>query len=364
MRVALLGDIALFGKNTIAAGSYQKRMLKLREVLSGCDYVVCNLETPLTYSNRTIGGKSAYIKGSPEDVRILTWLGVTHACLANNHMYDYRRVGLDDTISCLESVGIAWYGADRKGVSIEGNTLSIMLRGYCCYSTNPKGIGYNAPCVDVLDPRIMEKDINDDEELGRLTVMSCHWGQEHVHVPSIDHMKLIRHICQHRRVIVHGHHPHVLQGIESESESLVIYSLGNCCFDDVYTSKSRHPLIKLSRANEETCVVIVEVTNKGKIEHEIIPFSFTNDYVIDNSIKSKIEEWSSVLALDYKTLDKMRSQSMKQYIDSRKKLRDFEWYFKRMNLESARMIRSARMHRNLYEKTIKSWIAAKELSTQ
>ena len=41
------------------------------------------------------------------------------------------------------------------------------------------------------------------------------------------------------------HHPHVAQGIEMHKSSLIAYSLGNFCFDDVYTSVSKAPLVKL-----------------------------------------------------------------------------------------------------------------------
>ncbi len=89
MRIAFLGDIALFGKNTKNAGNWQDRFAEIKTILDTCNYVVGNLETPLTDYTKTIGGKSAYIKGKPDDAYILKYLGFTHVSLANSHMFDY-----------------------------------------------------------------------------------------------------------------------------------------------------------------------------------------------------------------------------------------------------------------------------------
>ena len=362
MRIALLGDIALFGCNTAADGTYRSRMAAVKEVLDCCDYVVGNLETPLTDATKSIGGKSAYIKGLPENAEILQWLGVTHVSLANNHMFDYRAQGLDDTINTLDAYGIHWYGANGKSEYIENVDGRVSLRGYCCYSTNGKGMSDKAPCVDVLDPLVVETDLNDDRKEGRFPILSMHWGQEHVHYPNYDHVMLARRLAHSRQLVIHGHHPHVLQGLEEPEGSLIAYSLGNFCFADVYTSKSDKPLVKLSEENRETCILVLSVEGTTLNDFQAIPFSFHDDvYCYDQKVWHKLRMYSALLEKDEQSFRSERSAELNNYLISRKKLRNLNWYIKRMNLESARMLIAERQNKKAYNRMIMGYLADQAL---
>ncbi len=358
MRIAFLGDIALFGKNSFENfDDFKRRTSSIKTELNKCDRVVANLETPLTKASSVVGGKSAYIKGKPSDVELLRYLGITHVSLANNHTFDYKAVGLVDTLKTLDKAGIRWYGVNNKGAIIRSKDCMIHLHGYCCYSTNARGMERNKPFVNVLDPKKVEQDISSDIKEGYLPVFSCHWGQEHVHYPNYDHVELSRKLCSDREIIIHGHHPHVIQGIEKIGDSIIAYSLGNFCFDDVYTSKSSKPLIKLSKDNQESFIWIVDIKDNHIKGQTVIPFSFENDtYDIIIDINKKIDEWSDFLNVDKDTFIEKRSKDLNEYLSKRKQSRDFEWYIKRMNPESARMILNARHNLKRYNSLIKEYI--------
>ncbi|XCP85322.1 CapA family protein [Roseburia hominis] len=358
MKIAFLGDTALFGKNTTSNSKYHKRFETIRELLQQCDYVVANLESPLTSQTRTVGGKSAYLKGNTSDVELLKFLNITHVTLANNHMYDYRAQGMMDTIQVLEKNNIEWYGVDSKSTVIEGDNSSIILMGYCCYSTNGKGLGVKKSYVNVLDPIIIEKELIEAEKKNMLPILSLHWGQEHVHYPNYDHIELARKLCKARKILIHGHHPHVIQGIEEVGESVIAYSLGNFCFDDVYTKKSTSPLVKLSKDNQESFVMIVDISNNTINNYKIIPFSFEGEvYEIENSIMDKIVEWSNFLNVPSDEYVRKRSRDLTTYINKRKKLRNLEWYLKRLNLESIKMIVGSKKNLEKYNQLIKKYIS-------
>lgn len=353
MKIALIGDIALFGGNN-ANGNYQAKFRTVRDYLSKYDLVVGNLETPLTEASRIIGGKSAYIKGLPSDVELLRYLGITHVSLANNHMFDYCEKGLGDTIAALESSGIRWYGIKDQTQTIEDLSSKVRLHGYCCFSTNGKGM---ESYIDVLDPFKIEADIEKDRRDGVLSLLSIHWGQEHVHYPNYDHVLVARELTTKTPIIIHGHHPHVLQGIETIGESLIAYSLGNFCFDDVYTSKSKEPLIKLSGDNQEAMVLGVEIIDNRIIDIEIQGFSFNKDgYQEMPSIEDKIIKWSEFLNIDETEYRAIRQEELNAYIEARKKKRDIQWYLKRMNMESVRMLLSGRSNQREYEKLVNKYI--------
>lgn len=101
MKIALLGDIALYGKyskdNENVFEYFGDISLKLKEY----DYVVANLETPFTTNNKVKGFKSAFIKSNPENIELLKFLNINAVNLANNHIFDYGEMGFETTKSLL-----------------------------------------------------------------------------------------------------------------------------------------------------------------------------------------------------------------------------------------------------------------------
>lgn len=361
MRIAFLGDIAFIGKNSAQNSECWKRFGPIKRYLKQYDYVVANLESPLTSYSKNIGGKSAYLKGHQNDAELLDYLHVTHVTLANNHMFDYRAQGLEDTIQALEKQGIQWYGINNKAVTITHGNNSLLLMGYCCYSTNGKGLGGEKPYINALDPIQVEQDVSRAIKMGMLPILSIHWGQEHVHYPNYDHVKLARKLCKNQRILIHGHHPHVIQGIEKIEESLVAYSLGNFCFDDVYTPKSKAPLVRLSNDNKESFILVVELRDNSICDYQLIPFSFAGEaYQVDNSILDRIQEWSSFLNVPKDDYIKKRSDDLSAYISKRKELRSLEWYLKRLNCESVKMIVASKKNFQRYNQLIKRYVSDEE----
>lgn len=338
MRIALIGDVALFGKNCVKnKDDFIKRTEYVRQILQSFDYVVANLETPLTGETSVIGGKSAYIKGCSEDVELLKHLGITHVSLANNHVYDYGKKGLCDTIAHLENAGIEWFGIDDKPAYICEEAICISLRGYCCYTTNGCGLEQKKYTVNSFNPVWMEKKLDEDLSKGMIPILSCHWGEEHVHYPNRMHVVTARGLAENRKIVIHGHHPHVIQGVEQWQDSIIAYSLGNFCFDDVYTSKSKAPLIKLSVDNMQSFVLGLTIHSDGQIEREIIPFSFEKGvFEACPDVLERISEWTN--ALRNNDYIQLRKDALSTYISNRKKKRDIQWYIKRLNLESVRII--------------------------
>ena len=358
MKIAFLGDVALFGRFSVENEQYPMIFEPIKHYLDKCDYVVANLECPLTEENKIIGGKSAYLKSSVRGVEILRHIGITHVSLANNHTFDYCSKGLQDTIRVLDENEIVWYGVNQKKAFITDNDNQIVLMGYCCYSTNGKGLDEKEYTVNELDPTFIETELSKLENKDCFPVLSLHWGQEHVHYPNYDHVEVARKLCKNRKVFIHGHHPHVIQGIEKINDSLISYSLGNFCFDDVYTKKSKQPLVRLSKDNKESFILIVDFEDNKISNYEIIPFSFEGDtYKIDEKIKEKIDEWSQFLYTPKEIFVKKRSEDLFFYLNQRKQMRDFKWYFKRMNLESVKMIIGSKNNAKKYNLLIKQYIS-------
>ena len=64
----------------------------------------------------------------------------------------------------------------------------------------------------------------------QLVVVIFHWGNETETVPDSNQTTLGRMAIDLGADLVCGHHPHVLQGIETYKGKNIVYSLGNFCF--------------------------------------------------------------------------------------------------------------------------------------
>ena len=82
--------------------------------LRNADFVVANLETPVTdLVESPFSGRKRYIHRADvvETPRALTRGHVAAVSLANNHSFDYGPAGLEQTLEVLAAEGIACFGA-------------------------------------------------------------------------------------------------------------------------------------------------------------------------------------------------------------------------------------------------------------
>ncbi|PHS68272.1 MAG: hypothetical protein COB12_00005, partial [Flavobacterium sp.] len=263
MKIALLGDIAFFGKfslkNNNSLFDYFKEVSLL---LKSYDLVIGNLETPFVTNQKEYGYKSAYIKSDPINVDLLKYLNINLVNLANNHIYDFGGESYELTKKILEENSISYFGIEDKQIEINYESNKLAIQGYCCYSTNPMGINnQRQKGINELDYSNVQKSLLENTKKGFFNIIGFHCGQEHVNYPNFDHILLGRKLAELAPYIFYGHHPHVAQGIEKIKNSLLAYSLGNFCFDDVYTKKSEDPLIKQSKNNKESFILELTLEN-------------------------------------------------------------------------------------------------------
>lgn len=360
MKIALLGDIAFFGRFCITKNkNIFEQLESLKDYLSSFDFVVGNLETPFSDKEKPIWGKSATIKAHPDNIEVLKWLGITHVTLANNHMGDYGSKAFKRTKQLLERKEINWYGAENKKSYIEHPDGKIALQGYCSFNTNPSSINSKEKYgLNYLDISNVLDDIREHLSLGYLNIISIHSGQEHVHLPSMDDISFARLLAKEFDYIYHGHHPHVIQGYERSENSEIFYSLGNCLFDDVYRHKdSSSPLVKLSEANKTGAIAEIEVLNGKVNSSNITPTYIASDRVLVNDQVENFEMTSInkyLTTAGSKTYSDTRKKMIKTYIESRHEMRDFKWYLSRLNTNSIGIIVKAIHNKRLYDSSFRS----------
>ncbi|MGL1959352.1 MAG: CapA family protein [Colwellia sp.] len=332
MKVALIGDIGFFGKYSMSENANVKEYFALAaKHLSQFDYVIGNLELPLLNEGQSIGMKSAYLKSACENVSLLKYLNINVVTLANNHIFDFGYQGVDSTVKLLEKHDIHHFGFNGKDLILAD--VKLALHGYCCYSTNPYGLNKG---VNTLNLPQVEKKLKKYHKDGYLNLISVHAGLEHVNYPAYHDIQMAHQLRETCPYIYFGHHPHVLQGIELLERSLFAYSLGNFCFDDVYTEKSEQPLIKQTDNNKTSVIIELEITDGKLVSHSVTSLYMAEKQLEIGTIDidETIKKYTALLSIDKKSYNKQRSKLLSKYINNRKSMRDFRWYIKRLNYQS------------------------------
>lgn len=362
MKLILLGDMAFFGKCSLTSNPYAHEYFsEVAERLYQVDYVVGNLETPFSQKKKTHGAKSAYICSDVENVELLKMLHVKAVTLANNHMFDYGKEGYETTKRVLSENNIEFFGTEGESLNVDFDDNHLTFEGFCCYSANPLqtvsygGYGvneYNVPKADSL--------LSLHEAEGRLSIFAVHAGLEHVNYPSLDHVKAARKLAQKHHFVYYGHHPHVAQGIEKVNGSLIAYSLGNFCFDDIWSSASKEkPLVELTE-NNRTSFMLELVIEDNKVEgYNIIPIYIGKDKmsVGKGTTLEMLNDFTDTLnntpAVEY---ERMRMSALNEREQERKKARNLNWYLRRLKPRYFMMIINAAINARRYSHSIKLFI--------
>ncbi len=353
MKIAFLGDIAFVGQFDITKNpNLREQLSPMAEYLSGFDLVVANLESPFTEKKHSMVCKGIHVKTSPKNAELLKFLHVDVVSLANNHMFDYSRKGYEDTVLALENQGISYFGINGKihREEMDGNCLKFM--GYCCYTAN--GTRYRSETkTDYITPVLEEDIISKISEDHCLPVVSIHWGDENVNYPRYEHMRFARSLAERGTFLLHGHHPHALQGIEKKGESLIAYSLGNFCFDEIDSHSVKGLKNKMQKMNRQGCVLAVTVENNQITDYECKTFAF-GDGEMNFVSNEEFPAYSEALLMDENVYVPMRQDALTEslkHISTGKK--NLSWIFKRLNYYFIGAVLKGRRNQKNYRKTFR-----------
>lgn len=189
----------------------------VKSIFEADDLTIANLEGTFT-DLKTRADKTYAFKGPAEFVKILTSSSVEAVTLANNHSRDYGMQSLTDTRNTLDSAGVIHFGYDvTKVVEVKGIKVGLV------------GI------YELIDHTGRAQQVKDNiakvkSEGADIVIVIFHWGIERDAAPNSHQTMLGRLAIDEGADLVCGHHPHVLQGIETYKGKNIVYSLGNFCF--------------------------------------------------------------------------------------------------------------------------------------
>jgi poly-gamma-glutamate capsule biosynthesis protein CapA/YwtB (metallophosphatase superfamily) len=206
------------------------------------DARIINLETALTHSN-DFAHKGINYRMSPENADCLATAKIDCCVLANNHVLDWGRSGLRETLATLETLNIKATGAGSNDCEARspavlnlakarllifsfGSTSSGVPRQWAAIGDTP-GVNLlpdlsEASALEIADQIVARR------KPGDLIVVSIHWGSNWGYDIPDEQTIFARTLVDKAGVsIVHGHSSHHPRAIEIYRDSLILYGCGD-----------------------------------------------------------------------------------------------------------------------------------------
>ena len=282
----------LFVGDTSFAESYGKRQIRLLEkhgydyplekvnsLLTGSDFVITNLETPITNLKESPFEKTktyvhwTHYQKAPASLKRHNMMTFG---LANNHTLDYGVPGIEQTFEIMKENGMEWFGAGMneaeaakpftKTFTIGDQKLKVAViapfersnKYQLMYSFYAEG---DKPGAYMLSQSALRKQIQEikAKDPDTYVIVFPHWGANYK-------WKNKRQTANGHAMIdagadlVIGHGGHAMQEIEKYKDKWIVYGLGNFMF----LTGGRYSKFKIPPYSYAAQLVLAD--NNGKLE--------------------------------------------------------------------------------------------------
>jgi Bacterial capsule synthesis protein PGA_cap len=267
LSVVAAGDLQLgdsptsvgFGFGSRYSGSDLDGVLAgLRPSLQQGDVVFGNLEVPLSSrSSATSSWASRQLRGDPRFAQMLRAAGFSVLNVANNHASQHGVDAFDASVASLRAAGIVPCGLrGTRPWASEPVTLVVkgVHVGILAYCLRPRQYSADEPPYAEGSPDEIRADVSRLRRDADVVIVSLHWGEEFVPVPSVDETTFARSVIDAGATLVLGHHPHVARPVERYRDGVIAYSLGNCVGDMVWYEPFRRGLLLCAEISDGAVV--------------------------------------------------------------------------------------------------------------
>ena len=207
-------------------------------VFHNADFTIINLECPISDIDAPLMKKYIF-RADDSCAAALRKVGVTHCAMANNHIMDQGQSGLADTYKNVLAAGLTpiGYGLNDSArlapVVIQKNGIQVAIFNDCPLAvenyvnpSNGPGIA-NLPIAKLLPVISDYRRQHPDTRI----VALLHWGIEFRQEPNPSQRIDAARLFAAGADLIVGHHPHVIQDIDTIRGKTVYYSIGNFVFD-------------------------------------------------------------------------------------------------------------------------------------
>lgn len=303
------GDVNM-GRQTgqkILAGEIDYPFVNMGETLKSADIAFVNLESQLAdLDGETQSPTNEYrFAGPPDGAKSLANAGIDIVSVANNHMWDYGKARLDETLTNLNNAGVTYVGANMdpaqvwtpKIVEVKDKKIAFLAMTNLLNGYENSGADEFVAFQD--GPRLVQE-IEKIKDKVDWVIVSIHSGTEYVDSPSSAMVQMSHDLIDAGADVILAGHPHVPQKIEeyvtdsndspssakaqneavplrsaeqqnyegqastksSERTGLILYSLGNFAFWQPFDFWTQHSFLAK-----------LKLTESHQVEYEIIPIN-------------------------------------------------------------------------------------------
>lgn len=244
------------------------------ELFRSADLAFVNLETSVSTRGESEKKEGYGFRTDPKYLEAYTQAGIDIVSCANNHTRDFGMEALADTFTNLNEYGIRYVGAgmnkteaekleifELNGITVGFTAINMINMNPTWYAEDGRA-GLN--CVDSWDCERQLELIEEYDKQCDVLFVSVHWGLEYYNTITEEQQEFAHKLCDSGADIILGHHPHVLQPIESYKNSIIFYSMGNFLF------------YKMDDDAGKTALFEIEIDKSGFIGGRIHPVFITN----------------------------------------------------------------------------------------
>lgn len=209
------------------------------DFLRGFDLTIGNLECVISKLGNPLP-KLYTFRGDPQAYDRLLNAGFDLVSVANNHSGDYGKAAFLDELLALPTHGITPIGGGQNKQqahapvlkTVHGTTLAFLAYdeiepySFAATATTPGHAWLNE--VD------LRQNIAQARASANFVIVFVHWGIEYLNSLTAHQRFLAQVAIDAGADLVVGAHPHVIEPYEMYKDKLIIYSLGNFVFDNMY----------------------------------------------------------------------------------------------------------------------------------
>jgi len=308
MKISFFGDFKI---NNITGLSLSN---SVQSILNSCDINVVNFEAPVHCNSKPIKKSGPSIS---QDIAAPQWLlskGFNAISLANNHIFDFGKDGLEKTIDSFSGTnaivmgaGTSWQEAYKiHKVEINGISVGFLACTHCEFGTltDEWDLENTQGCAWICHPQIDRLIIQAKKEVD-VFFLYVHAGVEYLSNPLPEWRTLYRHFIDIGADAVIASHPHVPQGWEVYNKKPICYSLGNFCF--------QKNVRKYKKDWNNSLCAILEIDNEKNVSVsvksiEYDPEKLQIDTKNDSRFESQILNLNSILIDPTKYIEQVNKE--------------------------------------------------------
>jgi poly-gamma-glutamate capsule biosynthesis protein CapA/YwtB (metallophosphatase superfamily) len=212
---------------------------------SAPDVRIVNLETSVTQDGDFDFRKGVHYRMHPANLGALTAARPDVCVLGNNHVLDFGRTGLGETLDSLHAAGLRTAGAGRDTAEAQepavvplgedrGRVLVVSMGSSSSGVPHAWAAGVDRPGVNFLDEHPvavaaqLSARLGESRRPGDVVVASVHWGSNWGWDVSRDQTDFAHALIDGGGVdVVHGHSSHHPRPVEIHRGKLVLYGCGD-----------------------------------------------------------------------------------------------------------------------------------------